>query len=101
MAKINIQTSSKYDAATSFQKIKDFLENDADLKKMDPSYKCIFDQANLSGNAKGKLFSADMKILPQQENCQVELEIKLSLMASPFKGMVENALTKKMAKALG
>ena len=76
------------------------LENDKDLRKMDSSYACDFNDAALSGVAKGSKFEAAMKIAGAGAGARVEIEVSLPLMLTPLKGVVQSTLQKKLEHAL-
>lgn len=100
MPKIKVESKSKHSAKDTFQKIKSLLENDKDLRKMDSSYVCNFDEAALSGSAKGGKFQADMKVENEGAGSSVQIDVNLPLMMTPFKGVVQSTLQQKLEKAL-
>lgn len=100
MAKFTIESKSSQSADVTFDKIKKFLENDQDLRKMDPKLKCDFDPKKLSGEAKGSQFKASIMITPNGKAADVTINVDLALMLTPFKGKVQEVLQKKLSKAL-
>ena len=76
------------------------LENDQELQKLDPGYKCDFDSGNLSGSAKGKQFKANMNIKPSGEGSALELTVDLPFHLGLVKGLVEKTLQKKVDSLL-
>ena len=62
MPKVKVETKSKLSPEETFKKIRDLLENDKELRKMDSSYKCTFDDKAMTGTAKGSKFEANMKV---------------------------------------
>ena len=100
MPKIKVETKSKLSAQETFQKIKSLLENDKDLRKMDSSYVCKFDESALSGSAKGGKFEADMQVKNEGAGSSVEIEVNLPLMMTPFKGVVQSTLQQKLERVL-
>jgi hypothetical protein len=101
MPKFKVEKTSQLNPKESFDKIKSFLSSDPDLKMLDASYKCQFQEDKLTGSAKGQKFNAEMLVLPEGEQSKVEITIDLPLMLMPFKGLVENTLNKKLDKLLG
>ena len=101
MPKFTVEHTSPLSANETFQKVREFLDNDQDLRKMDSSYKCDFNEANLTGSAKGSQFKANLKVQEQSSGAHVLIEVDLPLMLSPFKGVVRSTLEKKMQKLLG
>lgn len=100
MANIKIIKESKLKTNEAFEQIKSVLSDDPELKKLDSSYKCEFDDASLSGRAKGSKFEANLEVKEKGEGSEVSLEVKLPLLLRPFKSVVESTLTKKMEKVL-
>lgn len=96
MPKINIEKTSTKTPQESFQAIKSMLSDDPDLRKLDRNYKCDFDETTLSGKAKGDKFEAKLVVA----GGKIQLEVQIPLMLTPFKGMIETTLTKKLDKAL-
>lgn len=99
MAKIKILSDSKYPKTETYNKIKDFLSNSDDLKKLTPSYSCSFDDQKQCGKIKGSGFDADVKV-HEGATTQAEIVVDLSLLLTPFKGKVEEVLKRKLTKLL-
>ena len=76
------------------------MSDDKDLRKLDSNYQCQFDDKSLTGSAKGKQFEAKLKVASGSKT-QVTLEVSLPLLLTPFKGMIENTLNKKLDSVLG
>lgn len=100
MPKFKVESKSKYSAQETYQKIKSLLENDKDLRKMDSSYACNFNDSQMSGTAKGSKFEAAMKIVGAGGGSNVEIDVSLSMMLTPLKGVVQSTLQKKLEHAL-
>lgn len=100
MAKVKVESASKHSAEDTFKKIRYMLENDKELRKMDASYACQFDDKAFTGSAKGSKFEALLKVLPQGSAAHVEIEVNLPIMLTPFKGVVQSTLQKKLVSAL-
>lgn len=100
MPKFKVETSSKHGAQDTFNKIKDVLENDKDLRRMDSSYKCEFNDSSLSGRAKGSQFEANMTVKSAGSGAKVEVEVSLPMLLTPLKGVVQSTLQKKLESAL-
>jgi hypothetical protein len=100
MPKISIEKTSKHSAAETFSKIKSFLSDDKDLRKLDSNYQCQFDEKTFSGTAKGRQFEAILKI-SEGAPTRVLLEINLPLLLSTFKSYVEKTLHHKLDSFLG
>ena len=101
MPKITVQKSVSADPQEAFQKLKTFLASDPDLKRMDSSYQCQFQDDKLTGSAKGNKFQAQMAVKPEGASTHVEVVIEIPLMMAPFKGIVETTIQNKLNKILG
>jgi len=93
-------TKSNLSDAEAFERLKTVLNDDPELRKLDSSYKCNFDDAAKQGTAKGSKFEAHLNVEANGDGSDVAIEVKLPLMLSPFKSVVESTLKKKVAKAL-
>lgn len=100
MPKVIVKKTTSIDAQNAFSRVKSFLSSDKDLKKLDPSYGCTFNETSLSGTATGKLFKAAMTVKPDGTGCQVEIIVDLPLTLALAKGMVEKTLQKKLDDSL-
>jgi hypothetical protein len=100
MAKFTIESKSNQSADITFEKIKNFLEKDPELKKLDPKLKCDFDPKKLCGEAKGGQFKAIIKVVSNGTSADVIINVDLALILTPFKGKVQEILQKKLTKAL-
>ncbi|MCB0349062.1 MAG: polyhydroxyalkanoic acid system family protein [Bdellovibrionales bacterium] len=100
MAKVIIKKDSPLNQSETFTRLKSVLDQDNDLRKLDPSYVCKFDDQAKTGTAKGTKFEASLKVSATGETSSLEIEVKLPLLLSPFKSMIESTLGKKVEKAL-
>ncbi len=100
MPKILIEKETSLNATDAYNKIKNLLSDDKDLRRLDSGYQCQFDDGAKTGSAKGKQFCANMRI-HEGGSTRVELTIELPLLLTPFKGMVESTLKTKLDKILG
>ncbi len=101
MPKISLEKTSTLSAEDTFAKIKTFLSDDKDLRKLDSNYKCQFDEKSLSGTAKGSQFEAKMSVASEDGQSKVTLVVSLPLLLTPFKGYVEKTLRQKLDSVLG
>ncbi len=99
MPKVNIQSDSKYSAQETYEKVKTLLDNDKDLKKLDPNYACEFNDSDMSGQAKSSLFKANMTV--SDNPVSVEIIVDLPFHLALAKGMVRKTLEKKLSRELG
>ena len=95
MPTIEFNESTQKNAQEVYKSIKVLLETDSDLRKLDSSYECQFDDSEMSGTAKGKKFEANLSVLSSQCT-EISLTIKLPLLLTPFKGMIEKIIRKKL-----
>lgn len=100
MPKFKVETQSKHSPEETYQKIKGLLENDRDLRKMDSSYVCNFNDSGMTGTAKGSKFEAAMKVAGTGSGAKVEIDVSLPLMLTPLKGVVQSTLQKKLEAIL-
>jgi len=100
MPKVKVTSNSKLTPQETFKKIKQMLETDADLRKLDSSYRCEFNDAQLTGSAKGGKFQAQLRVQNSGQGAQVEIDVDLPLMLTPVKGIVQSTLQKKLDQVL-
>ena len=100
MPKVKVECDSKHTPQDTFSKIKNLLENDKELRKMDSNYKCTFNEQQMSGSAKGGQFQADMKVSAVGSGSHVMIEVSLPLLLTPVKGIVQSTLQKKLDSVL-
>ena len=100
MPKISIDHNSSLQASESYEKIKEFFENDQDLRKLDPKMKATYDDKTRTGKVTGSQFKADLSVDENGPGSVVKLRVDLPLLLTPFKGKVEETLQKKLKKYL-
>jgi len=100
MPKVNIDFSSPLDAQNTFEKVKNLLETDEGLRKIDSSIKCTFNDGQKTGAVKGSRFSAEMNVKETGTQSEVSIIVDLPLMLSAFKGQVKSTIEKKLSKIL-
>ena len=100
MPKVKVSCQSKCKASEAFDRVRDILENDKDLHKLDAKYNCEFDQPNLSGTATGRHFKASMSIQENGDGSNVEIVVELPLALTLAKGVVQKTLQRKLDRAL-
>lgn len=101
MPSVKVNIDSNLSAEESFKRVTSLLENDAELKKLDPKYVCNFNPSDLSGTAKGSQFKANMNIKPDGTGSKVEVVVDLPFHLALAKGLVQKTLAKKLDQALG
>lgn len=100
MPTVKVEKTCSLSREDAYKKVKELLETDKDLKKMDPSCQFSFNDGTTTGTAKGSMFSADMKVSSGSPTTVV-IEVQLPIMLSMAKGMVQSTLDKKLTAILG
>lgn len=100
MPKFTIDHESSHNAEEAYLKIKEFLNNDQDIRRFDPKLQCSFDDGARRAAMKGSQFKADMTVSDNGTGSKVSVLVDLPLMLTPFKGKVQETLQKKLAKYL-
>lgn len=100
MPKIHVDHATSLPLTDAIAKIRDFFENDADLKKIDPNIKFEFDSKSNQGRVNGSQFKAAIGLESVGKGSKVQVTIDLPLLLTPFKGKVEETLQKKLKKYL-
>ena len=101
MPKLSIKRQSEVAPQEAYSKVKSFLAEDQDLKKLDAGYSCTFDDSALTGKATGKMFKADLSVKGQGQGSEVEIVVDLPLALTLVKGQIEKILGKKLKDTLG
>lgn len=101
MPKFTIDHESKSNATEAYAKIKEFLNNDQDIRKFDSKLQCSFNDGAMSCKMNGSQFKADMIVASNGAGSKVQVTVDLPLMLTPFKGKVQETLQRKLAKYLG
>lgn len=100
MPTIKLDKSSSKSPKEAFSQIKNFLESDKDLLKLDPKLQYNFDEQNLKGNAKGSHFEAKVSVTEKAGGSSISFVVELPFHLALMKGMVEKTLNGKIDKAL-
>lgn len=100
MPKVTVDHKSQLEAKDAYEKIKSFFENDADIRRLDPSMKCEFSTTEMKGKAKGSQFKADIAVSSDGGGSVVSVIVDLPLLLTPFKGKVQETIQKKLSKYL-
>lgn len=100
MPKAVIKKRSQIAATEAYNRVKGLLANDKDLHKLDPSYKCHFNDSALTGTASGKMFKAEMTIKNEGGGSEVEIIVDLPFTLALAKGLVQKTLQKKLDESL-
>lgn len=88
-------------AEATYEKIKELIGDNKDLKSIDKNYSFSMDDAKKSAQAKGKGFDAQMQVVGEGEQCTVHFSIEIGLMLRPFKSVIEDKLKSRLEKILG
>jgi len=100
MPKFKVEAPSAHEPTETYKKIKHFLENADDLKKIDSNIVCNFEDSKLKGQAKGKQFKAEISVQKGNPQCIVCIEVEIPFLLTPLKGKIQESLERKIKKAL-
>ncbi|MEM8501332.1 MAG: hypothetical protein AAF542_25195 [Pseudomonadota bacterium] len=100
MPSFTVSHQSRLSAEEAFERVCSVVENASEFRDIDPQYRCSFDDQNLSGSAKSKLFKAALKVKQRGSGSQVDMTIDLPMKYALAKGMIRNALKQKMRAEL-
>ena len=100
MPKVKVSKETSLSAQESFIKVAKLLKEDKELHKLDPKYKCEFNESQLTGKATGSQFKADLTIKSVNTGSEVEIVVDLPFHLALVKGVVEKTLKKKIDEAL-
>jgi hypothetical protein len=84
----------------TYKTIKDVLSKDNAISKYDANAKCTFDDSKRTCRVAGGQFKAEMKVDGSGAKSQVNITVDLPLLLMPFKGKVQESLTKMLSKHL-
>ncbi len=99
MPKINFFQKTELDPKEAFDRIKAALPDDKSLKSLDSSYRCQFDNENLTGSIEGSRFKAHLAVYTTSPT-EVKINVEIPLFVTPFKSMIEQTLSKKFNQLL-
>lgn len=100
MSKFTIEHESSHNPKEAYDKIKNFLSNDADLKKFDAGLQSNFNDGAMTGSIKGSQFKADVAVVPAGTGSKVQVTVDLPMLFMAFKGKIQETMTKKLTKYL-
>lgn len=100
MPKIQIDHNSSLHASETYKKLKEFFENDQDLRKIDPKMQAAYDDKARKGKISGSQFKAEVSVVENGGGSKVHVMVDLPLLLTPFKGKVEETLQRKLKKYL-
>ena len=96
MPSIKIQRESSLKGPEVFERLAKLLNEDKELRKLDPDYVCNFETAKMTGNAKSKLFTASLSVNETGGKSKMELVVDLPFHLALVKGVVQKTLEKKL-----
>lgn len=100
MPTVTIKRDSKLSPQETFNKVKELMENDAELKQLDSSLKCTFNDDELKGQAKGKQFTAEFSVSESGSSSEIEIVVELPFHLGLIKGVVKKTLNDRLEDAL-
>lgn len=95
-----VENQSSHSAEQAFRKVREFLEQDQDLRRLDSKYRCEFDEADRSGRAVGSQFKADLLVKEIPTGSHVSITVELPFALSFFKGKIQSTLKQKLDSSL-
>lgn len=98
MPKFRVEAQTHLGQAEAFEKMKQLISADADLKKLDSNLKVETNDKSHTAILKGSKFSAEVSVAPQGGGSQVAIAVDLPLLLMPAKSMIQSTLEKKLAK---
>lgn len=101
MPKINVEHVSKLNPTEVFNKLKTFFEGEHDIRRLDPKIQCTFNDSNMTGQATGSQFKAEMSVKKSGESSIVAVTVDLPFILTPIKGKVQEKIQSQLAKHLG
>lgn len=100
MPKLKVTCQSNQTPDVAFANVRQFLETDKDLRKLDPNFKCEFNEVKKTGTANGSQFKAKMDVISSGSSSIVTIEVDLPFHLALAKGMVQKTLEKKLSGVL-
>jgi hypothetical protein len=100
MPAIKLTSETSLSPQECFSRIAKMFESDKELRKLDPQFKCQFDEKSLSGTAEGKQFKAQLLVQPISTGSAVQIEVTLPFHLGLVKGLVQKTLEKKLSAVL-
>lgn len=101
MSPATVKVASRYDAVETYQKLKELFDDAAELRKLDPKASFEFDDAALSGVARGRQFRAELKVKEVGEQAVVHVGLTLPFLLSAFQGQITREVEKQLIAAIG
>lgn len=100
MPKFTVTCQSHNSSQEAFQRVRQILEEDQELKKLDAKIAYHFDPSSLKGTAKGQYFQAELKVDSHPPGSKVNIAVELPFHLALAKGMVQKTLQRKLDEAL-
>lgn len=101
MPKVKIQKTLSVQADKLFEAVKEVLTNDKEIKALEPQLE-ICDQnvcsESITAKISGSRVEGSFSIIPKGKQSIINIELKLPLMLSPFKGLVQAKIEEKLNK---
>jgi len=100
MPKVKVSSQSKHSVDETFRRVKNFLENNDELRQLDAKYECEFNEPNLSGKVTGEYFKAFMTIQSEGDGSNIDIVVELNFALILFKHSVQKKLQDKLDQVL-
>lgn len=99
MPKFKVESTTELDAEESFKRVKKFLSEDQDLRRLNTGFQCSFEDAEKKAKASGSQFTAHLSVTSHSPT-KIIVDVEIPLLLTPFKGKITEVLQKKLAKIL-
>jgi hypothetical protein len=83
-----------------FDKLSQFMSQQEEISKFDSGAKWTGDVKSKTGQLKGKQFSAQVSVKPDQGGSKVVIEVEIGLLLTPLKSKITEVLQAKLKKHL-
>lgn len=100
MPKFTVEHQSPKAADATYDVIKNFMNHENEIKKFDANAKFNFNDQSKTCSIESSKFKAELSISQAVQGCKVQIEIDLPFLLMPFKGKVQESLTKMLKKHL-
>ncbi|MFZ4404388.1 MAG: polyhydroxyalkanoic acid system family protein [Pseudobdellovibrionaceae bacterium] len=101
MGKFKVDYKSSKNATEAYDKVKAYLGNAEDIRKLDDKMQCTFEDAKKLCKIQGSQFKADITVLDSATGSTIEVHVDLPFLLMAFKSKIEEMLKKNLSKHVG
>jgi ribosome-associated toxin RatA of RatAB toxin-antitoxin module len=101
MPKVKIQKTISVQAEKLFEAVQDVLKNDKEIKALEPKLEVHGEKVTsdlITAQVSGSRVEGDFKITPDGESSTIDIELRLPITLTPFKGLVQKKIEEKLSK---